>query len=303
MDEFFHVAFIFVLNEPGFEHWANTVLLECSTASDDGLILSTIEFMEILVPALPWLLLLIASIMAGALNGVAGGGSFISFPALMFAGLPPINANATNNTGTWVGYLASLYAYRQDWGMRSPQLWQLVSISLAGGIIGSLLLLRTPQAVFAQLVPYLLLAATVLFALNPLFKTLQQRRPHPVRRSTVARVGLPLLQLAIAIYGGFFGGGVGILLLALFGLMGMEDIHAMNALKTLLSTCINGIAMLTFMVSGAVFWPHAIVMCAGTLLGGYWGVYYVRKVDPKWVRRFVILVGLGMTIYFFVKMH
>jgi uncharacterized protein len=266
-------------------------------------------FMDVLALALPWLLLLIASMMAGALNGIAGGGSFISFPALIFAGLPPINANATNNTGTWVGYLASLYAYREDWGVRtlgarrSPDLWRLVCISLAGGIIGSLLLLRTPQAVFAKLVPYLLLVATVLFALNPLFKKLQQQRPHSVRRSKVALVGLPLLQLAIAIYGGFFGGGVGILLLALFGLMGMEDIHAMNALKTLLSTFINGIAMLTFVVSGAVFWPHAIVMGMGTLLGGYWGVYYVRKVDPIWVRRFVILVGLGMTVYFFVKTY
>jgi uncharacterized protein len=260
-------------------------------------------FMDVLALALPWLLLSIASMMAGALNGIAGGGSFISFPALIFAGLPPINANATNNTGTWVGYLASLYAYRQNWGVRSPDLWRLVCISLAGGIIGSLLLLRTPQAVFAKLVPYLLLVATVLFALNPLFKQLQQQRPHSVRRSKVVLVGLPLLQLAIAIYGGFFGGGVGILLLALFGLMGMEDIHVMNALKTLLSTCINGIAMLTFVVSGAVFWPHAIVMCAGTLLGGYWGVYYVRKVDPIWVRRFVILVGLGMTVYFFVKTY
>jgi uncharacterized protein len=275
--------------------------MEYRVAPDNRLDISMTGLMEILALAKPWILLLIASMMAGALNGIAGGGSFISFPALIFVGLPPINANATNNTGTWVGYLASLYAYRHDRGVRSPDLLRLVCISLAGGIIGSLLLLKTPQAVFAKLVPYLLLVATVLFALNPLFKQLQQKRFHPVRRSKVALVGLPLLQLAITIYGGFFGGGVGILLLAMFGLMGMEDIHAMNALKTLLSTCINGIAMLTFVVSGAVFWPHAIVMGMGTLLGGYWGVYYVRKVDPRWVRRFVILVGLGMTVYFFVK--
>jgi uncharacterized protein len=268
---------------------------------DDGWIFGVMGFMEMSTFALPWLLLLLAGMMAGALNGVAGGGSFISFPALIFSGLPPINANATNNTGTWVGYLASLYAYRQDWGARSPQLWRLVCLSLAGGVIGSLLLLKTPQTVFAKLVPYLLLTATALFALNPWLKQRLQRHPQPMRRSKSARAGLLLLQLAIAIYGGFFGGGVGILLLALFGLMGMEDIHAMNALKTLLSTCINGIAMLTFVVSGAVFWPHAIAMGMGTLLGGYWGVYYVRKVDPIWVRRFVILVGLGMTVYFFRK--
>ena len=255
--------------------------------------------MEFITLALPWLLLFLASVMSGALNGVAGGGSFISFPALIFAGLPPINANATNNTGTWVGYLASLYAYREDRGVRSQEFWRLVFISLVGGVIGSLLLLKTPQAVFAKLVPYLLLAATALFTLNPWFKKLQRKRV--ARPSLVRMFVLRVFQLAIAIYGGFFGGGVGILLLALFGLMGMEDIHEMNALKTVLSTCINGIAMVTFIVSGAVLWPYAILMSAGTLLGGYWGVYYVRKVDPKLVRWFVIAVGLGMTIYFFVK--
>lgn len=255
--------------------------------------------MEAITLALPWLLLFGASVMSGALNGVAGGGSFISFPALIFAGLPPINANATNNTGTWVGYLASLYAYREDQGVRSQEFWRLVLISLVGGVIGSLLLLRTPQAIFAKLVPYLLLAATALFALNPWFKKLQKKR---VARPSLGRMFvLRIFQLAIAIYGGFFGGGVGILLLALFGLMGMQDIHEMNALKTVLSTCINGIAMVTFIVSGAVLWPYTILMSAGTLLGGYWGVYYVRKVDPKLVRWFVIAVGLWMTLYFFVK--
>jgi uncharacterized protein len=261
--------------------------------------------MEILTQVLPWLLLFFASVMAGALNGVAGGGSFITFPALIFVGLPPINANATNNTGTWIGYLSSFYAYRQDLGVRTPGaqlsqgLWRLILISLAGGLIGSVLLLNTPQSVFAQLVPYLLLLATTLFALNPSLKRLQSRHGAlPSKRSLLL---LGVLQWMVAIYGGYFGGGVGILLLALFGLMGMDDIHAMNGLKTLLSTCINGIAMVIFIASGTVLWPHAIVMSVGTILGGYWGVYYIRKVDPKLVRWFVIAVGLGMTLYFFVK--
>ncbi len=255
--------------------------------------------MEILTQVLPWLLLFFASVMAGALNGVAGGGSFITFPALIFVGLPPINANATNNTGTWIGYLSSFYAYRQDLGVRSQGLWRLILISLAGGLIGSVLLLNTPQSVFAQLVPYLLLLATTLFALNPSLKRLQSRHGAlPSKRSLLL---LGVLQWMVAIYGGYFGGGVGILLLALFGLMGMDDIHAMNGLKTLLSTCINGIAMVIFIASGTVLWPHAIVMSVGTILGGYWGVYYIRKVDPKLVRWFVIAVGLGMTLYFFVK--
>lgn len=237
--------------------------------------------------------------MAGALNGVAGGGSFITFPALIFVGLPPINANATNNTGTWVGYLSSFFAYRQDLGVRSQALWRLILISLSGGIIGSVLLLNTPQSVFAKLVPYLLLLATTLFALNPWLKRLQSKHGALPSKKTLLLLGM--LQWMVAIYGGYFGGGVGILLLALFGLMGMEDIHVMNGLKTLLSTCINGIAMVTFIASGTVLWPHAILMSMGTILGGYWGVYYIRKVDPKLVRWFVIAVGLGMTLYFFVK--
>ena len=255
--------------------------------------------MQILTQVLPWLLLFFASVMAGALNGVAGGGSFITFPALIFVGLPPINANATNNTGTWVGYLSSFYAYRQDLEVRSQELWRLILISLAGGIFGSVLLLNTPQSVFAKLVPYLLLLATTFFALNPWLKRLQSRRGALPSKRMLLLLGV--LQWMVAIYGGYFGGGVGILLLALFGLMGMEDIHAMNRLKTLLSTCINGIAMVIFIASGTVLWTHAILMSMGTILGGYWGVYYVRKVDPTLVRWFVIAVGLGMTLYFFVK--
>jgi uncharacterized protein len=261
--------------------------------------------MEILTHSLPWLLLFSASVMAGALNGVAGGGSFITFPALIFVGLPPIHANATNNTGTWVGYLSSFYAYRQDLGVqilgaqRSQALWRLILISLAGGIIGSVLLLNTPQSVFAKLVPYLLLLATTLFAFNPWLKRLQNKHSAPPRRRSTVLLGV--LQWMIAIYGGYFGGGVGILLLALFGLMGMEDIHAMNGLKTLLSICINGIAMVTFIASGTVLWTHAILMSMGTILGGYWGAYYIRKVNPTLVRWFVIAVGLGITLYFFIK--
>jgi uncharacterized protein len=257
--------------------------------------------METLTNFLPWLSLFVASVMAGALNGVAGGGSFITFPALIFVGLPPVNANATNNTGTWIGYLASFYAYRHDCGVRSQEFWRLILMSLLGGAIGSILLLKTPESVFDKLVPYLMLLATLLFALNPWLKRFQKHRGTLPAQRTLVLLGV--LQLAIAIYGGFFGGGVGILLLALFGLMGMEDIHAMNALKSVLSTCINGIAMVTFILSGAVLWPHALLMSVGTILGGYWGVYYIRKVNPKLVRCFVIAVGFGMTLYFFIKMQ
>ncbi|MDF5716555.1 MAG: sulfite exporter TauE/SafE family protein [Rhizonema sp. NSF051] len=248
------------------------------------------------------LLLFGASLLTGALNGVAGGGSFISFPALLFAGLTPINANATNNTVTLVGYLASIRAYRHELLIHRQQYWVLIGVSVIGGAIGSLLLLHTPQTLFTKLVPYLLLIATALFALNPLIATwFQIHRPISSKYSPLTMLVFGLLQFTIATYGGFFGGGSGILMLATFSIMGMKNVHAMNALKTTLNACINSVAMLAFMVAGAIAWQYAILMSCGSLLGGYWGVYYVRRIEPKLVRSFIILIGLSMTVYFFIK--
>jgi uncharacterized protein len=273
------------------------------------------------------LILFIAAILGGTLNAVAGGGSFIGFPALVFTGLPAIPANATNTVALWPGAVASVGAYRRELAEQKPALLiLLVSTSLIGGILGALLLLKTPPEVFVHLVPYLLLVATLLFALSgPLTTKLRGRglqtadrgrRNDPLPSSVSlqrlptaptlekARLSIPTLialsiaQMGIAVYGGYFGGGIGILMLATLAMMGMDDIHVMNALKTLLASFINGVAVITFIIAGVVAWPQAILMIVGAVIGGYGGAYYARKIKQKWVRLFVIFVGFSMTFYF-----
>ena len=251
------------------------------------------------------LLLFIAAMLGGALNSVAGGGSFITFPALYFSGVPPIQANATSTVALWPGSLASVGAYRKEIAKQNRVLiLLLVSISLVGGILGAVLLLHTSQSTFVKLIPYLLLFATVLFAISP-FITARMRKREPATKETriswIRLAGISVLQLIVAIYGGYFGGGIGIIMLASLGIMGMENIHEMNGLKTVLQSCINGVAVITFIIAGAVFWPEAIVMILGAIVGGFSGASIARKLDQRIVRGFVILVGTVMTIYFFVK--
>ncbi len=248
-------------------------------------------------------LLFFAALIAGALNSVAGGGSFISFPALMFTGVPAIIANATNTVALWPGSVASVGAYRVELKM---QAWQVVillaSVSLIGGLAGALLLLETPETVFVRLLPYLLLMATLLFTFGGNITTfLRSRLGSSFQSPWIQWIGMAFIQLVIATYGGYFGGGIGILMLASLALIGMSNIHTMNALKTLLASLINGVAVVTFVVARAVFWPQAILMIAGAVIGGYGGAYFARQLDPRLVRRFVIAVGFMMTIYFFIR--
>lgn len=277
---------------------------------------------------LQFCLLFVAAILGGALNSVAGGGSFIAFPALIFTGVPPINANATNTVALWPGSVASTGAYRKELAQQQRSVLIVLSgMSLIGGVLGALLLLHTSQATFVRLIPYLLLVATLLFAFGGRITTYVRQRRRRARQlaiddpslasleetqdekqvvpSTVpsrfALIGIALIQLVIATYGGYFGGGIGILMLAALGLMGMENIHVMNALKTLLTSFINGVAVITFAIAGAVVWPQALLMVVGAIIGGFGGAYFARKIDPRWVRLFVILVGFSMTIYFFIR--
>ncbi len=250
-------------------------------------------------------LLFVAALLGGALNAVAGGGSFIAFPALVFTGVPPIMANATNTVALWPGSVASVGAYRVEL-RTAPHRALLAVASLIGGIGGAVLLLRTPPGVFERLIPYLLLLATLLFAFSPSLTARLRARKVPAQgqdkgTSMPTLAGLTLAQLVIATYGGFFGGGIGILMLATLGLMGLDNIHTMNALKTLLASCINGVAVLTFVIAHAVVWPQAILMIIGAIVGGYAGAYYARRLEPRLVRRFVIVVGLVMTAYFFAR--
>ena len=250
--------------------------------------------------------LFIAAILGGTLNSVAGGGSFITFPTLLFTGVLPINANATSTVALWPGSVASTGAYREELAKQErSRLLVLGGTSLIGGVLGAILLLRTSQTTFVRLVPYLLLMATLLFAFSgPITNRLRRRNietKKEARSSWFGLIGIALLQLVIAVYGGYFGGGIGILMLATLGLMGMENIHEMNALKTLLTSFINGVAAITFVIAGAVVWVPAIVMVAGAIIGGYGGAYFARQIEPRWVRAFVILVGIGLTIYFFLR--
>jgi len=235
------------------------------------------------------------------LNGIAGGGSFITFPALIFTGIPPIAANATNNAALCIGTLASVGAYRSELSTQRQKLLMLSVTSLIGGVLGSVALLITPQTLFTTLIPYLLLLATLLFTFSkPLTTWLRVRHQNLSNTETLSTPGILLLQLVIATYGGFFGGGMGILMLATLAVMGIESIHTMNAFKAVLGTCVNGVALIPFIIAGVIAWPQAVLMSIGALLGGYWSVYYARRLKPEWVRYFVIGVGLSMTVYFFV---
>jgi hypothetical protein len=250
------------------------------------------------------LFLFFAGALGGALNSVAGGGSFIAFPALLFTGVPPIPANATNTIALWTAAAASGGAYRNRLDVPRRVMIPLLAASLVGGLIGALLLLKTPPQTFMRVLPWLTLGATLLFAFG---KKLAGRRKSVIENdheaSSAALAGTTLFQLCVAVYGGYFGGGMGIVMLAMLATLGMTDIHAMNALKSVLGFVINGVAVVTFIVARAVYWKHGIIMIAGGILGGYLGAHYAQKLPQSWIRRFVVLVGAGMTVYFFWKSY
>ncbi|WP_399681772.1 sulfite exporter TauE/SafE family protein [Xenophilus sp.] len=241
-------------------------------------------------------LLLAAAFVAGALNAVAGGGSFLTLPALVFTGVPPVVANATGTVALLPGYLAGAWGFREDWQsppgltMRGIVLWSLV-----GGAAGAALLLLTPDSTFRLIVPWLLLAATLLFALGP-----------RIRRWTAGAHGASPLKaafgvLAVSAYGGYFNGGLGILLLALFALLGQTQLHAMNGMKNLVSALLTAIAVAIYAAGGLVQWPQALMMMFAATAGGYGGARLARRMRPEWLRAGIVLVGLAMAALFFWK--
>jgi len=243
--------------------------------------------------------LFFAAGLGGALNSVAGGGSFVSFPALLFVGVPPIPANATNTLALWTAAAASGGAYRHRLNIPRSVLIPLIAASLLGGLAGAFLLLKTPAHTFMQVLPWLTLGATLLFAFG---ERLAGRRLSGIghEASRTAVIGAALFQLVVAVYGGYFGGGMGIVMLAMLAMLGMTDIHDMNALKSVMGFVINGVAVVAFIVAKAVYWRHGLIMIGGGIVGGYFGAHYAQKLPQAWVRGFVILVGTGMTVYFFV---
>jgi uncharacterized membrane protein YfcA len=250
------------------------------------------------------LLLFFTALLGGTLNSVAGGGTFFTVPALIFTNVLPTISNATSTVALWPGSVASTGAYRRELETQNRVLLVvLIVTSLIGGILGAILLLHTPQDTFVHLLPFLLLIATLLFIFSgPI--TARLRRQAVSEKTQLSRstlVGISVAQLVISVYGGYFGGGIGILMLATLAMMGMQDIHSMNGLKTLLASCINGVAVITFIIAGAVLWPQAIVMVIGAIIGGYGGAYYARKIEQKYIRIFVAIVGIAMTIVFFLR--
>lgn len=246
--------------------------------------------------------LFFAGVLGGALNAVAGGGSFIAFPALLFSGVAPIAANATNTVALWVGVTASTGAYRKHLDISRRVMVPLAVTSVIGGFAGALLLLRTPAQTFLHVLPWLMFGATLLFALGGrLSRGSKSGLAHDASRS--ALIFAALFELVVAVYGGYFGGGVGIMNLAMLAALGMTDIHAMNALKSVLGGIINGVAVVTFILKDAVAWRPGVVMIVGAIVGGYFGAHYAQKLPQAWIRAFVIVVGTGMTIYFFWKAY
>jgi uncharacterized membrane protein YfcA len=239
-----------------------------------------------------------AALVAGALNSVAGGGSFISFPALLFLGLPPIVANATNNTAMWLGTLSSVGGYRDELGARRRRFIPVLLVATIGGAAGAVLLLATPEQTFTRLIPYLLLFATLIFAASDRLRPSAGRAASP-DAGVSPRLYLPLF--AVAVYGGYFGAGIGILILALLAVAGWSEIHRMNAVKVLFATCISGVAVIPFALAGKIAWGTAAVVAVGAIAGGYFGARIALRTHPRLVRVFVIAVGAVMTAYFFVK--
>lgn len=240
--------------------------------------------------------------LAGAINAVAGGGSFISFPTLLFTGVAPVPANATNTLALTIGVAASSGAYRGRLSVARRVLVPLLVASAIGGAGGALLLIKTPGQTFLKVLPWLLMGATLLFAFG---KHLTRRMAADISgvASGKALAGATVFELLVALYGGYFGGGMGIMNLAMLSAIGMTDIHEMNALKVVLSAVINGVAAVTFIISRAILWPQAVVMTAGAILGGYFAARWAQRLPQAWIKSFVILVGTGMAVYFFFRAY
>jgi uncharacterized membrane protein YfcA len=242
------------------------------------------------------LLLAAAASLGGALNSVAGGGSFLTFPALVVAGIDPITANATSSVVLWPASVASAVAYRAELDPVRRLLPSFGAVSLLGGFAGAALLLVTKSTTFARLVPWLLLVAALVFS----FGKKLVRAPSAPR---MTGKGGALFQFVVALYGGYFGGGMGIVMLAAYAAMGLPSIHSMNALKNALAVLINLAAIVTFVIMGKIDWAPGLWMLGWAAAGGYGVARFSRRIDAVWVRRFVVLVAWSMTAYFFYRAY
>ena len=244
-----------------------------------------------------------AAFAAGAINSIAGGGTLITFPVLIWLGLDPKVANGTSTVALWPGLFGGLFGYRRELENSSPILIRLGLTSVIGGAVGAWLLILTPSPVFARQVPFLILFATLLFMANgPINKRLHlgSLEGNPTTRWWTGAI---VFQFFSAIYGGYFGAGNGILMLAAMGLLGLNDLHRANGIKTFLGICINSIAVFSFAYAGLVVWPDALWMAGGALAGGYFGASMAVRIGRVWVRRGVIVIGLVIFVAMLWKLR
>jgi uncharacterized protein len=234
-----------------------------------------------------------AGCTAGAINAIAGGGTLVTFPVLLMCGTPPVLANATSTVGLVIGTAGSIVSFRGQLKSIRGLLWRFIPICLVGAAIGSWLLTQTSDDQFSKLVPFLVLFATVLFFIQGFLRKSAAEVKSKALWFSIA------LQLPVAIYGAFFGAGIGILMLASFGFMGMTHIHEMNALKNLLGSLINVIAAVWFIGAGMVNWPQALALTAGALIGYYFGAHYSQRIAPQRVRHLIAAIGLIISIVMF----
>ena len=241
-------------------------------------------------------LLITASFFAGIINSIAGGGSFLTFPALVFAGVPTIVANATSAVAVFPGYLSGALGFAKELkAFPKSKFLLLIFLSILGGVLGSILLLITPEVVFSFIIPWLLGFATLLFAFgNYVSKLAEKTSDTNGFKSNIA-------TLLVCIYGGYFNGGLGIVLLALFSTLGMRDIHLMNGLKNIMSFALSAASVVTFAIAGIVFWKYAIIMMIAATIGGYFGVIVARKLSKSIIRIIIVIIGTIMTFIFFIK--
>ena len=251
--------------------------------------------------------LCLAAVLAGIVNSVAGGGTLLTFPALALVlgstAEGAVVANATSTIALFPGSLAAMWGYRRELAGTRRWIAPLIGPSLVGGALGTCLVVTQPAKVFQMLVPWLILIATMLFLLQPsITRWTGVGQPHDAP-STAARLGIVGFQFLIALYGGYFGAGIGILMLSALALMGVGDIHRMNAIKTLLASSINGMSVGVFLWSGKVYWPMAVPMIVAAIVGGFAGATVARRLDRSLIRYAVIGIGLLLSTYYFVRLY
>lgn len=250
---------------------------------------------------LDMLILFIAGVLGGVVNSIAGGGSFITFPALLFVGIPPVAANATNTYASFAGYVSGAFAFREELKQVSGQLIRLIVISLIGGLIGAWLLLQTDENLFQKAIPWLLLLATILFIFGGRINQFLLRFDGSHNRSSTWILSLFLLM--VCIYGGFFNAGLGIIILSFLVLQGYQNIHLMNGLKLLISSAVSVTAIALFIANGAIVWIEGSVLLLGTLIGGYIAGHTSRNIPQHWVRKTVIVASILITLHFFQQTY